>query len=202
MSGWSDGADETGGRITGQLRVGVERDDVFHAAEPVQIADLHREGVESAAQELIEVEQFAALALPPHPAAFRLVVHAVPMKQEEGRSSVRTVTRIQPFDQFHTQDHERIVLVLRTVGIGRIGEQREIQVGIAISQEADFEIEREIPHLRFIQKQRRYRDHGGAVLGNPFQEVQLRQHAGRRHKCRQVIHEIRGGLRGGQYEEQ
>ena len=37
-----------------------------------------------AEQQLVKVQQLAALALPPHPDAFLLVVGAVPVEQEEG----------------------------------------------------------------------------------------------------------------------
>ena len=61
------------------------------------------------------------------------------------------------------------------VGIRQIGNQREVDVGIVIAQEADFEIFDEAANLLFVQQQRGNGDQGQAVVRNALGEIELGQ---------------------------
>ena len=81
------GADERDGGVARQHRVGVERDDVAHAVQPVRLSldPPERTGV-VLEQERVELHELAALALPSHPDAVGLVPAALAMEEVEWRS--------------------------------------------------------------------------------------------------------------------
>ena len=70
-------------RAPGQFGIGVERNHEADLGKNREIADLHRKTVVLAAQELIQIEQLAALALPSHPSFFARVVDPVAMEKKE-----------------------------------------------------------------------------------------------------------------------
>ena len=80
--------------------------------------------------------------------------------------------------------------------VGKIGEQREVQIGIAIGQEADFEIVDQFAHLLFIQQQRRHGDERGEFRGNPVAEVELGQRLRIEEGRNGVVDQIDRSLRG------
>ena len=64
------GADELLCGFARQLRVGIQRDDIFHAGQNAGVADQQRKRIGLAgAQQGIQVRQLAALALVAHPDA-------------------------------------------------------------------------------------------------------------------------------------
>ena len=79
----SDGADHARGRAAGKLRVGVEREDVTDLRKDVEPAGLDGEGVVLADQELVEIEELAAFALPAHPHALAHVEDAMAVEKEK-----------------------------------------------------------------------------------------------------------------------
>ena len=106
------------------------------------------------------------------------------------------IAPVEAFDQFPADANQFVALVLRPVGIGQIGHQGEVQVRIAIRQEADLEIERQVAHLRFVQQQAGYGHHGRAIRRNALGKIQLRQCARGNQVRHQMVHEIDGRLRG------
>ena len=69
--------------------------------------DLHRETVVLTAHQLIQIEQFSALALPAHPSSFARVVDAMAMEKEKRAHVLPGISFIQFADQFRTQCHQR-----------------------------------------------------------------------------------------------
>ena len=137
-------ADHRPARLERQLRIAVERDDVFHRRQQAEIAELHRvAGVGGAAQQLVELVQLAALPLPSHPAPFAGVVGARAVEQEE---AIGAVARVEDLDARLRRSQQR--RVFRRLALGRVaevGQQREVQVLIAVGEEADLEIVDERP---------------------------------------------------------
>ena len=82
-----------------QLRVGIERDHVADARQNREIPNLDREVVRVLTQQVVEVEQFPALALPTHPGAFARVEDPVPVEKEERTPALTFVLVVQAFDQ-------------------------------------------------------------------------------------------------------
>ena len=106
-----DCADEAPCGIARQLRVGVEHDDVAHAPQGVHIAHLHRETVADTAQQLVQVEQLAALAFPSNPALFARVVGAEPVQQIERRVAVGPVALVQLLHEPFAEGQDLVTLL-------------------------------------------------------------------------------------------
>ena len=66
-----------------QLRVGVQRYDVPDPRQDRQVADLDREAVRGLAEQVVEVQELPALALPAHPGALGRVINVAPVEKEE-----------------------------------------------------------------------------------------------------------------------
>ena len=95
-----------------------------------------------AAQEAIEFGELAALALPSHPAAFAGVPPPLAMKEKEAPAAV---ARVQLLDAVARLRQQRVIAGERLrVGIGEVGQQREVQVVVAVAEKADLEIGDEV----------------------------------------------------------
>ena len=120
-------ADHCPAGLERQLRIAVERDDVFHRRQHAEIPELHGvAGIGGAAQQPVELEQLAALPLPSHPAPFAGVVGARAVEQEE---AIRAVARVQDLDAYLRGGEQG--RILRRIALGRVaevGQQREVQV--------------------------------------------------------------------------
>ena len=124
------------------------------------------------AQQRVEGRQFSPLALVTHPDAFLCVPAARPVKQEEDADRFTAVLQVQRFNSLHRTLQQR--LILRQCferRIAKIGEQSEVQVGIAIGEEAYFQRFRQVVHILHARKQgghhhqraRWRRDAGGKI---------------------------------------
>ena len=97
------------GRSAREFRIGVERDDVSDLAKNREIAHFHREAVELAPHQPIEIEQFPPFALPPHPTSLARVINPMAMQKEKGAHILSGVAFIQFADQFFAQRNQSIV---------------------------------------------------------------------------------------------
>jgi len=101
--------DQPADRVTRQLRVGVERDDVAdirgHGGRlPVEAQE---RGVGRAAQELVQFVKLAALALPAHPSPLACVPNPPAVEQQEALAAGRrAVAPVEPSDALHCSRKE------------------------------------------------------------------------------------------------
>jgi len=114
------------------------------------IASLYREGIELPLEQVIQVEEFATLALPTHPYALTSIEDAMPVQQDE-RSipGVIRVLRVQIVDELYCKIDKRIGVVLARARdrVRQIGEQSEVQIRIRIRKEANFQFLHQFAHL-------------------------------------------------------
>ncbi len=143
-------ADELPRRVAGQLRVGVERDDVAHAPQHRRVADDQREAIAGsralvAAQQGVQVRELAALALVahPHPLARVPAPRAVEQKEAIGARRVHRrggVFSVQRLDLLARVAQQGLVAGQRLLrGIVKVGEQAEAQLRVAVGHEAHFQ---------------------------------------------------------------
>src|SRR5882762_11730698 len=90
-------------RASGKLSIGVERNDEANLGQDGKVPDLEREAVEVSLQELIQIQQFPALAFPSHPGALARVVDPVPVKQKERAFLPAGILVVQFANQIRTQ---------------------------------------------------------------------------------------------------
>src|SRR5579863_615084 len=70
-------------RASWKLRIRIERNHKANTRQNRQVTNFYGEAVILSAQELVEVEQFAALTLPSHPRFLTRVVNTMAMKKKE-----------------------------------------------------------------------------------------------------------------------
>src|SRR5688500_12842561 len=131
--------DQTPARVHGTLGIGIQGDDVTVRREQRAIAVAHDEaGVGRAAEKAVELRELAAFALPSHPRPFALIPAALTVKIEKPIAPVPFVQAI------HTLDREiekgAVSFQRCRAVVGKVAEQGEMQMGIAIAEKADLQI--------------------------------------------------------------
>ena len=160
------GADELARGVARQLRISVQGDDVLDLGEHLDAAhDLHKPRAACAAQQTVELGQLAALALVTHPHLVGRIPAARPVQQKETvglRVGVAGVERVDALGGLLQQ--RRVGLQHFTLGIDKIGKKGEVQMRVAISQEAHLErIGQGVHVLRTAEHG--WNHHEGAHLG-------------------------------------
>ena len=204
-------ADELTRRVAGQLRIGIERDDILHVRQCPRVANDEREAVaRTTAQERIEVGKLSALALMAHPQPFLRIPAARTVEEKEAaaidvpfRSFRRApVLPVQPVDPLSGHRQQRSVARQRFLGrVLVIGQQREMQVGVPIGQEAHFEGLDQAFDVCDTCQHRRNHDQRARLRRKPVREVHSRQCPRRDQEHRQPVHYRHRQLAGGEQRE-
>ncbi len=178
------GGDEVARGVAGQLSVGIERDHVPDAFEVGRVAHGQRKLVaRAAAQVAVHVLQLAALALVPHPHAFLRIPQARAVQQQERRGriaiQVQRVFAIEFFYAFAHGLHQRRIAGQGFGGcVGKVGEQAETQVRIAVGQEPHFHLLAQLVDVFATVDQRGYHDQRAGVGRNAAFKIHARQRLG------------------------
>ena len=125
-------------RSARQFGVRIERNYVSDVRKDRKIADLYRKAVELPSHQPIEIKEFSALALPAHPSLFAGVVDPMAMEKEKGAHVLSGVSLVEIADQFFRQLNQSIVFGRGLSRIRKIGNEREVQIAIVITQKTDF----------------------------------------------------------------
>ncbi len=145
-------------------------------------------GVRRLPQQPVELVQLAALALPAHPAPLLRVPAPLAVEEEE---AVGAVPRVQPVDALAGDVQQRLVAGEDLlVGVAEIGEQREVQVPVAVGEEADLEVVEERVDLRSPAHQRRHGHDGPVARGDALAHVELRQLARRDERGHEQVEQV------------
>src|SRR6185437_1715632 len=198
------GADHRGGRSAGQLRVGVESDDVLHPGKDGDVPGLDGERVEFSAEIFVEIEKLAPLALPTHPDALARIEDAMAVEQEERSAFGRgRIAEVEVVDEGDGEIDERVGVVFAGLGNGvrQIRKQREVEIGVRVGEESHLELVDQLVQLCFVQEQGGNGDQCGVVGGDSLAEVELRQSGGFEDGGDGVVDEVHSGLRGRQEKE-
>ncbi len=202
--------------VARQLRVGVERDDVAHVAEHAGVADdvreaLARPGAGAAAQQRVEVAELAALPLLAHPHPVDGVPAPRPVEQEEGRSglvvavvvALRRVLRVERRDARGGVRHQ-FVVARHVLGgrVAEVGQQAEVQVRVAVGEEAHLERLDQLVDAGDAADERRHHDQRARAAGDAERVVHARQHARHDEQRRRPVDEAERELAGGQQQQQ
>ncbi len=141
-----------------KLRVGVQRDDIADVLEHTQRTGLARKAVVLFFEQPVQVEQLAALALPPHPDSLAGVEGAVPVQQQERPCVASCILPIQIVDCPCRQIDQRTLVDLRRTsgGVRQIGQQREVKIRILVREITRLKLVQQIFNLLFIEQQRRH----------------------------------------------
>jgi ABC-type uncharacterized transport system substrate-binding protein len=156
-----DVADQRPRRVPGQLRIGIQGNDIFDRDEDGRVADpLGKRRSTIASQQRIELFQFAALALIAHPHAFIRVPYPRPVKQIKNARSVIPISRVKSFDGRTGKREQVLVARLRLLGrVVKIRQQGKKQVGVPIAEIAYFQGLRQIGNVLRLAQQGRHHNH-------------------------------------------
>ncbi len=177
------GSDQLVGAVHGQLGVGVQRDHMLDARQHAEISDDLAEALDRiagfvlAAQGAIEIRELSALALVAHPHAFARIPAPRPVEQEEDACSVAGgMLLVEGFDRgARVRDQCRIPGHVLGRGVGKVGDQCEIDVGLAIGDVAHLKAIGQSVDRVCAREHARHHHHGLMVGGDPRGEIQARQ---------------------------
>src|ERR1700744_5523975 len=135
-----------------QLRIGIERDDVLHALQHIQVSSLDWKRIECPYQQFVEIEQFSTLTFPSHPYALACIEDPKAMQQKKCAILWRGIANIEVIDQLNSQVDERVRIFLTRTrdGIRQIGEQSKMQIRVWIRKEAYLQFFHQLTRLLFI----------------------------------------------------
>ncbi len=155
------------------------------------------------AQQGVQVRQLAALALVAHPDAVMRVPPARTMQQEERVIAARRVLPVQRFDPLGRQGQQGRVLRQGFLGgIAKVGQQGEVQIGLAIGQKTHFQRLDQMFDVLRAGQQRRHRHQRAVLRRDAGGKIHPRQWTWRRQQGGQPVHQRRCKLpRGEQGEE-
>ncbi len=115
---------------------------------------------------------------------------------------VAAVFGVEVLNQAGAEENEFVFFVEGLGGIGRIGEESEIEVAIDIAEVADFESANEVLDLGFGNEQGGNGDDRGAFIGNALGKIEAWNAARRKQEHEELVNGFGGGLAGGEQEEQ
>ncbi len=180
------GRDELARRIARQPRIRVQGDHVAHLRQQRGGADQRTEiGIGRAtAQQTIQRRQLAALALVADPGALAGAPQARAVQQEEAVAAFRRIALVEAHDVLRRMREQRRVAGQRRLrGVQEIGEQREMQLRIAIGQEPHFQRLGQFVDRGRVAEHARHHHQGPRAGRNALGKVHPRQRA-RRHQQR------------------
>src|SRR5690242_18051745 len=109
---------------------------------------------------------------------------------EESPAPLSRVLAIEPLDQLRAEANQRVSVGRTASRVHRIGEQRKMKILVPIPQEAHLQRLRHLPRLRFVQKQRRYRDYGQAIIRDALGKIELRKNSWREQQSDALVHDV------------
>ncbi len=147
------GGHEFSGGIAWQFGIGIESNHVPDITQTFHIADGKRKAVfHAAAQECVEIRQFAALTLVTHPGVFLRIPAPRTVQQQEIAVLILKVLFVQFLDVVLDMLQQAVV-VRHGFGfcIGEIGQQAKAQIDVAIGQVAHFERFTQVIDILFVE---------------------------------------------------
>src|SRR5580698_1263850 len=121
-------------RAPRKLGIRIERDHILCVLKSFEVAGFYREGIELALEQLVKVEQLAALAFPAHPDALACVENTMAVQQEERPCSRSVITFVQLVCQLDGQLNEWVGVIRPRAcdRVGKIGEQTEMYIAVLV----------------------------------------------------------------------
>ena len=180
-------AHEFARRVTRKLRVGIECYHVTHATEQRLVSGPADEArVRGATQQPVKLFQLSALALPTDPATFSRIPLPAPLKQMKAQRLSFAMAIIEFADPgLGNFQQQRVVGSLFRGRVGKITEQRKINMLGLIGEKMNFESFHQSFDLQLRGKDRRDHDHRARSFGNTGGRLHSR-HQTRRKEMRHI----------------
>ena len=177
VEGMGHGADQTVDGASGQMRVGVEGDHVADGGGHVGPPGEERRVVPPA-QEMVQLVELPALALPTHPLAFRLIPDTSPMQYEEALTGVGSTT-VAAVEARHPVDRCREEPIIFRHGLGGrvapVGQEGEVNVTVRIGEVVDFQAIDMLLDLGLVGQKGGHHDERSRARRDTVAQFQARQ---------------------------
>jgi hypothetical protein len=175
--------------VTGQPRVGIERDAVVDGGEDGWIAGFDGEArVGGAPQQPVPFLDLAALALPAHEDALARVPLPHAVDEVEAVVAALGVACVQGVDPGSRGAQDlRVVRHLARGGVREVAQDREVDARIEIAESQHLEVLEQLGDPRDAREQRRHDDHGSRALRHAAQEVEAGKAAWRSEADKQAL---------------
>ena len=199
-------ADKLLSRISWQLRIRVQGNDILHGGEHGGIANHERKSVFgnptfAAAQQAVQGGQLAPLALVSHPHSLFRVPAPRTMKEEEdiGRAAILGVEVV--YSGLRKLQQRSIGGKRFLMRVAKVGQQPEVQAFIAIRQEADFQRLDQVLGVLGAAEHGRHYHQRARCRHDAFGEIHLRQGMRRHQQSGQPVRQRHGQLTSGQQRQ-
>ncbi len=158
-------ADQFACGVAGEPRVRIERQAIAHRWKKLECADLHVEArVFRSTQQVVELFDLAALALPAHPDLIVRVPQAFAMEEEETALAAVREALVQRRDSgCRGLEDGGVVGHLALPRVLEVAEDGEMQPRIAVGQGRHFEALEQFFDLEHRGQQHRHDDHRSRV---------------------------------------
>src|SRR3569623_369885 len=187
-------ADERTRGVARQLGIGVQGDDIADIREHGTVADNLAERRLSlaryCAQQRVELLELAAFALIAHPYAFVRIPQTRTVEEIKDAGAVVPISCVECINSLAREREQS--LVIRLIARRRsaeIGEQREIEPGIAIAEIAYLQRIDQGGNILWRAQQGGHDHHGGVFAGYALRKIHARQSARRYQQRDDAIHE-------------
>src|SRR5665213_398194 len=162
------------------------------------------EGIERMDEQLVEVEQFPALALPPHPYTLASIEDAVTVQQEKRSAVLSGIFFIQLIHESKRQHYQRAIILVRGTRsrIWQIREQAKVDILVLICEVARLQFFKQLRNLLLIHQKSRHDDQRRHLRRNALRKIQLRQRFSLHQGCDTAIDQIDCALRHWQQSQQ
>ncbi len=155
------GFDKLSGRFTRQLRIRIERNDVFdpgkHRGTP---CNQFKTTVRFPAQQPVQVRQFAAFAFISHPDSFLRIPEARTVKQKKTVIMRIGIFTVEFFNLGTGEIQQRLIFgkLLRR-SVTEIGQQSKVKIVVTVCQKCDLQRPDQLFYSRLVVQNSRHHDH-------------------------------------------
>ena len=206
VEGVGHSPDEFARGVSGEHGVRVQGDDVAHG-RPGHTLGIGRRPARQqqkavavlAAQQAVELGQFAALALVSHPHPFAFVPQAGAVTQEKAFAALARPGFVEGVDTLPGAVEQSLIEGGRFLrSVRKVGEQAELQAFIPVGEIQDFQLFQQFVHLGHGPDHGGHDHHGPAGRRYAAAEVQTGQKGGRGQSGGQPVDDLLGRLAHGQ----
>src|SRR5579875_420530 len=156
-----------------KLRVSIQRQYISHMLQHFCGSGLYRKGIAPLDQKIVQLKQFAALALPSHPDALPAIEDTMTVEKQKRALLYGSVAAIELINELNGKLYQWITVIPPRGGdrVRQICQQGKMQMSIPIGQEPHFKISHKLTYLRLVQQQGRHRNQSRAVVRDSAAEI-------------------------------
>ena len=194
-------SDQFSARISRQLRVRIQCDDVLDSRQRGPIAGDRRKIIVPSQQQIIQIEQLSAFPFPSHPHFFAGIERAIAVEQKKCPFVLVRVPLIELFNQSCALCGQFIAFIVLRRCVGRIGKQTKMKIAVAVPEKPDLQVANGSFHLLATGQQRWNHHQRFAGFGNSLAVIHFWKRPRSDEHHRQLIRNRHRAFRGWKNEQ-